>query len=125
MLWPPLLARCTCCRCEGSWVYVVLLAALCTRHGSMSVPTRQVCECRFCTHAGPSASLQDNHTAAQPCLSALLDRAADINATVLLLPNSLAGKVALLQEAQVGSGCRLAGMRSSTAHRYGLLLPAQ
>ena len=50
------------------------------------------------------ARLQDDYSTAQPCLAALLDRATDINATVLLLPEGLAGKVALLQEAQVGEG---------------------
>lgn len=48
--------------------------------------------------------MQGNYTEAQPCLEELLARAADINATVLLLPAGLASKVALLQEAQVRRG---------------------
>ncbi|KAI7843414.1 hypothetical protein COHA_002892 [Chlorella ohadii] len=54
--------------------------------------------------AGTLHTLQDNYTVSQPCLAALLDRAADINATMLLLPDGLDGKVALLQQAQDSLG---------------------
>lgn len=53
------------------------------------------------TFPPPPTCPQDNYTVSQPCLTALLDRAADINATMLLLPDGLEGKVALLQQAQV------------------------
>lgn len=49
-------------------------------------------------------SWQGNYTGSQPCLAALLQRAVSINSSVLLLPEGLAGKVALLRDAQVRRG---------------------
>lgn len=51
--------------------------------------------------SGVLRALQGNYTTAAPCVAALLQRAAAINSTVLVLPEELAQPVELLREAEV------------------------
>lgn len=46
-------------------------------------------------------ALQDNYSAASPCMVVLLERVDHINRSVLVLPAGLAGNVELLRQAQV------------------------